>query len=270
MLRAALAEDLRVMWPAVRAAHLFAERESFERFWAEAPWRVPVDGGGRGAVVERWREHLDILWARCVWAGDRDLHRVLEELVALAGRQGFGRLLSPLVAREATPPYRRAGFETLERIVVYRMEAAAAAALSVAPPAGVRIRQATPADAVTIEAMDGAAFEPFWAYGHSRIARAMAEERVAVADIDGLVIGYTLCTVERGGGTLGRVAVASGHRGRGVGRALVADSLKAMAVSGAANVSLCTQEANARARQLYADTGMRELPGRLEFLIRAI
>ncbi|MHB9002595.1 MAG: GNAT family N-acetyltransferase, partial [Coriobacteriia bacterium] len=81
------------------------------------------------------------------------------------------------------------------------------------------------------------------------------------------VIGYTLSTVERGSGTLGRIAVTPGHRGTGVAYALLIESVREMTEAGAHTVGLCTQQSNAAAQALYARVGMRQVPGRLLFLI---
>lgn len=266
-LRPAIPAEIEALWPAARAAHLFPDRAAFARFHAEAPWRVRIGVRGSAAVLERWRDHLDILSIRALWLPERDVPPALASIRALARAQGFGRVLSPLLPVEAIGPYLRSGLAEVERIVNLRADSKALLSLGRALPPGVGLRPASPADVSALDRLDRECFEPFWAYGARRLEISISSERVLLAEESGRVIGYTLSTVERGSGTLGRLAVAPGARGLGIGTALFAEAAGAMARSGAATVNLCTQEGNEAARRLYARLGMRELPGRLVFLL---
>lgn len=264
----ATSRDLDLLWPAVRAAHIFPSKSAFAAFHAEAPWRVRVSPAGAAAVVERWREGSDLLAIRGLWCAENAIPGFIGDLTALAQAHGFTRLLSPLVPADGARAYTRAGMGVAERLVSLRLDRSGASALTAAPPASVRIRRATPADAPVLDEIDRACFDAFWSYGTERIARYIAEERVAVACADDAgPIGYTLCTVERGSGTLGRLAVRPEHRRMGVGAYLVADAVEAMLRDGAAAVTLCTQEENSGARALYSSLGFRELPGGLVLLV---
>lgn len=134
-------------------------------------------------------------------------------------------------------------------------------------PGTVRVRRCTQSDVPDLDAVDCACFAPFWAYGAQRISSYVEAERVVIAEIGGRAIGYTLCTVERGSGTLGRLAVLPEKRRQGIGACLVADAVSAMLATGAAAISLCTQQDNHAARNLYRGMGFRELPGKLVLLI---
>lgn len=264
--RAALSPELDVLWPAARAAHVFPGRDEFERFHAEEPWRVRVGDKGSAAILERWREHLDILAMRAIWASSGSLVDAIADLRTLAGDRGFSRLLSPLVVQEARGPYLRAGFEQIERLVAYRVPASDVADRAPAAPEGVRLRVAEARDLAAIDEIDRGCFEPFWAYGPGRLSALLATEIVTVAESSDGVIGYTLSTIERGSGTLGRIAVSADHRGRGIGSALLGGSMRALVRSGAGSIGLCAREANTTARAMYRAAGMRELPGKLVFL----
>lgn len=265
--RQADATDLDVLWPAVSAAHLFADYAAFSEFHARDPWRVRFAPDGTAAILEPWRENLDILAIRGLWVSSR---RFVESVLALgevAARQGFGRLLSPLIAHEARGPYERAGLRSLEPLVSFRATAVALAGIPDRVPAGVILRRGVIDDLGAILRIDAACFDPFWAYGQTRLAGMLGTDLVSVAELDGQVIGYTLSTVERGSGTLGRIAVAPEHGGLGAGYALLADSAHTMAEAGAHSVSLCTQQANVTAQALYIRVGMRRIPGKLVFLM---
>jgi ribosomal-protein-alanine N-acetyltransferase len=256
------------LWPAVKAAHVFRDRESYLAAWAAAPWRVRADSRSRGIIVEPWRCGLDILAIKGIWAPGRDIVAVLDGVRALARSHGFARVLSPLVIEEAASPYQRAGMREHARVVAWRLNARAAAAMDIShAPDDVVIRCATADDLGAVHTADETCFDRFWAYDRARIAEALAFERVVVAESGGGVIGYTLCTVERGVGTLGRLGVVPEARERGIGMALVGDAVSYMVSAGADAISLCTQEQNAASRSLYARFGFRELPGRLVLLL---
>lgn len=266
-LRPALQDELDALWPAVRAAHLFPDKTSFRRHYEEAPWRVRMSSAGAAAVVERWRADLDILAIRGLWCMEQAIPQMVAELGALAATQGFARLLSPLTPAESCRMYERAGMEIVQRLVSFRLDRTAAAAIDAPAPPGVRLRRATPADPAMLDLLDRASFDDFWAYGPERIARYIAEERVVVAESEGRAIGYTLCTVERSSGTLGRLAVSPGSRRSGVGAYLVRDAVTAMLTSGASAITLCTQRDNDAARSLYRAMGFREMAGGLVMLM---
>lgn len=266
-LRAATGLETERLWPVVKAAHLYPDRAAFLAARDAAPWRVRIDSMDRAAVLERWRPHLEIMAIKGVWAPARDLQGVVEGLAAVARAQHLSQIMSPLISENVAGPYVRAGMAPHAPIVALRIEGRQAAAASATAPAGIRIRPAVAADLPGLVAADGACFEPFWAYDPERLANALNGERVVIAESENGVIGYTLCTVERGSGTLGRLGVVPQARGEGVGAALLAEALRHMARSGAGTISLCTQEENAASRSLYTRLGLRELPGRLLLLL---
>jgi ribosomal protein S18 acetylase RimI-like enzyme len=115
--------------------------------------------------------------------------------------------------------------------------------------------------------IDAECFNDFWRYDADRLSRYFVEDRLMVAEGSQGVIGYTLSTVVRGSGTLGRLAVRPSARHRGIGEALLHDALAYLVRTGVETVSLCTQEDNQASRALYRKIGMTELTGRLVFLM---
>ncbi len=259
------AEAARV-WPAVAAAHLFDSRARFERFHAEAPWRVHVTDQGEAVVFERWRAHLEVLALKGLWAAPGRVPAVVRAAARVAAGQGFSTLLSPLVAEEAASAYRAAGMADHAAVVVLRYDRHASPPLDASPPAGTVLRRALPADLASVARIDAACFDAFWRYDPDRLAGYLVEDRLMVAEEDGQVIGYTLSTLVRESATIGRLAVDPAARRRGIGKALLADALSYLARTGAGSVSLCTQEENRASRELYRSVGLRELQGRLLFL----
>jgi ribosomal-protein-alanine N-acetyltransferase len=266
-LHPALPEELATLWPAVRTARVFADYAGLRAFHAEAPWRVQVSPSGELVLLERWRDHLDILAMRGLWAPGRHVPGIVDQIRTVASAHGYGRLLSPLIAEQVSGPYERTGMRMCEKVVVFRMDGRSAEEVEAVVPEGVSLGPAIAADREPVAAVDGECFSSFWAYEPRRLAEMSGTQRMVVARREGHVIGYTLSTVELGSGTLARLAVTPAQRGRGVGMALLADAVRYMARTGAGVISLCTQETNAASRELYARAGLRELRDRLVLLV---
>lgn len=265
-LRTADVTDLGMVWTALRGAPAFAEREEFERFFREAPWRVQVSDNGEAAVLERWRAHLDVLSVRGLWCAERRISPIMRSLDVIASTQGFADLISPVVFEGYADPYLDAGMVVCQRIVTMRLARAREYAFLPEPPAGVTLRLASAVDLASLLAVDIESFEEFWRADADTMARYLSDGRVGVAESDGRVIGYTLATTDRGDGILGRLAVIPGRRGEGIGTALLCDAIAYLARTGVSAVSLCTQETNAVSRSLYARAGFMEMDGTSVFL----
>jgi ribosomal protein S18 acetylase RimI-like enzyme len=266
VLRPAQRTDLAWLWAAARNAQLFDDIHAFETWWADAPWRVQVDSRGEAAVVCRWREHLDIMAIRALWCSERRVPTLLEQLSVIARDQGLARLLSPLVPMDAMRPYEEFGMRPVDDIVVLRIDPRGRK-VPAGVAEGVRIRVASAEDLDAVLAVDTSAFKDFWRYDAGLLARYAKVERLAVAEIGGAMVGYTLCTLRRGDGSIGRLAVRPEAQGRGVGSSLLDDALGHLARMDARKVTLCTQSDNMRSRGLYTRTGFETVPGTLVGLL---
>lgn len=131
--------------------------------------------------------------------------------------------------------------------------------------AGVTFRDAVPGDVPALLAIEEAAFTTDRLSRRSfRELMAGSTARLRVAEAGGEVAGYWLLLLRQGTARarLYSIAVAPGHAGTGLGRALLADA--EAAAYGAARMVLVLEVGvdNARARALYARAGYRET-GRL-------
>lgn len=257
-----------LLWPAAKAAHLFADRLAYDEFRASGPWRVLAGANGAGVVLERWRDHLDILAARAIWASPSQLSRVIFGIEDVARDQGFTTILSPLVPASQSQHYVEVGFRPHQRIVVLRSSKKDIADLSVVSLPGVSIRLLVPDDIPELIEIDADCFDDFWRYEPYRLAERLVGGRTLVAESREGLIGYTHATIDRGSGTIGRLAVMKSGRRSGVGSALLLSMMQLLFRAGVAAVSLCTQEENAASRALYARVGLREMPERLLFLTK--
>ncbi len=261
VLHAASTEELQAVWPAARACRLFASLPELEAFAAQAPWRVQVSARGEAAVLSRWRDHLDVCAVRGLWCSERRVPAMMRGCRAVAGAQGFTDLVSPVVTLEGAEPYRSAGMHVAHRIVTMRAEKRHQRTERLAPPPGIELRRARAEDVPALMAVDLRCFDDFWRSDEPCARRYIEDGRVVVAVKEGLVIGYTQCTAEKGEGMLGRLAVVPPEQGGGVGAALLDDAMAYLWRSGAASVSLCTQEENTRSRSLYERAGFRQVGG---------
>ncbi len=243
---------------------MFASREEFEAFWRDAPWRVQVSEAGDAAVVERWRQHMGLLAVKGLWCAERDMPAILADLLSLAHTQGFDDLLSPIVPDTLLAPYEAAAMRVAHCGVTMRVKHPAERNVELTP--GVGLRRAGGEDLDAILAVDATSFEPFWRYDALSLAALLATHRTVAATLDGELIGYTLCTVERDEGMLGRLAVVPGERGRGIGAALLDDAIGYCVRAGVRGVTLYTQEENRVSRALYESRGFRQLQGTSCFL----
>jgi GNAT superfamily N-acetyltransferase len=232
------------------------------------PWRVLVTDPGDAVILERWRDHLDWLSMRAVWAAPRRMPELVEGVRLLARERGFGTVVSPIVAAELAGPYRRAGMGPVLHILMLRRGLTAAdtgrvAGVTAAP--GVDVGEDSTAATDELLELDAACFEPVWAYDRTLLERYLAQDRLVTARTadTGRLLGYATAGRVGHEGTIGRLAVAPDFRGRGIGAALVAEAVAGLAWAGASCATLTTQADNAAAQRLYLRSGFRVLRGEL-------
>lgn len=267
-LHPASVSDLGRLWPMVWPSRVFERVDEFEEYWAEAPWRVQVGSRGETVVLGRWREHLPYLAIRGMWCSPHRLASLLEEVRAIAKRQGFGGLLSPLVSMWEARAYESAGMVPVQEIVVLRMDRPKRrrARSSGSGTEDLRLEVATLRDLGGLMEVDREAFDDFWRYDEGLLKRYLSTDRAAVAKVGDRVVGYTFSAVSRGEGVLGRIAVHPDRQSRGVGTTLLDDTVDYFRRMGVHSITLCTQEENTASRRLYARAGFRESPERLRAL----
>ncbi len=258
-LRPARDDEIARLWPAVKAARLFASAAEFSAYRDAGPWRVRASDAGEAMVLDEWREGQNLLWIKGRWGSASRTSEAIEHALSVARGQGYVRVLSPLVATDEFAPYLDAGMTVVESLVALQ---GLVESLSATEPAGVSIRPGSPADIEDLLSIDRACFDAFWGYGPGEFRTVLARERLAVAMVDGGIVGYSTLSVYGRSATLGRIAVAPEARARGVARTMLAEQAAHAARRGAHAVVLCTQEGNAGARALYQRCGMIELPVR--------
>ena len=250
---------------ALVAARVFADADEVRRVHAESPWRIQV-AGRDVAVVDRWRDHLDVLSIDALWCAQRDVPAAVRQLRTVGERLGLPALVTQPVPAGEAHVYEAVGMRVCERISTWSREIGRPRIPRRADARPFRIRPGSLEDLDTVLTVDAECFDPFWRYDRRHLERFCRLQRLGVAEVGTSVIGYTLTTADRGNAQLGRLCVVDQWRRRGVARALVADAERYAREQQAARVVLCTQVDNAPSRALYRALGFRESADRVVLL----
>lgn len=187
------------------------------------------------------------------------------EILAL---RGYREVLTAALAEPERAGFLAAGFEVRDSLHLLAHDLRD---IPTAPPA--TLRRGRRADRATALGVDHRAFPPFWRLDEGGLHEAMTatpSARFRVATLDRHVVGYAVTGRAGHRGYLQRLAVEPGEQGRGLGRALVADSLRWLERRGVTNAVVNTQVENERALRLYQAMGFRLQPSGLEVLGRTI
>lgn len=187
-----------------------------------------------------------------------------QQVRALAER-GVHRVLTGALHHGELAPFLDAGFVEHERLHLLRHDLR-----HLPEPGGAHLRRAWRRDQPAILAIDGRAFDDFWALdrrGLDDAVRATPASRFRVAVADG-VVGYAVTGRAASRGYLQRLAVDPDRHRLGIGRTLVADSLRWLQRHGAQVAVVNTQERNEGALALYLATGFELEPNGLTVLRR--
>jgi ribosomal protein S18 acetylase RimI-like enzyme len=159
--------------------------------------------------------------------------------------------------------YEAAHLEELEEIVVYELNRVRAQA----PATGdLRFEPFDVSDPVIFDELlevDHQAFPWMWWNSREEFVEYATAPGVSISvgrDRQGHMLAYVGTTRYRSWGHLDRIAVVSGHQGRGLGRAALDYAIMMLARAGARRVGLSTQAQNERSRRLYERYGFRRSP----------
>ncbi|MDY0341870.1 MAG: hypothetical protein RBS17_11770, partial [Coriobacteriia bacterium] len=144
------------------AARVFPDEDTLRAVLRARPWAVQVNDRGDVAVLDRWRDHLDVIAIEALWCPHRHLARAIADIESCAVEHGFSGIVSPPVLEADVPFYRAAGLEVREMLEILELGSGSLGGAD--RPRDICIRTASPADLPTILEVDAACFEPFWRY----------------------------------------------------------------------------------------------------------
>jgi ribosomal protein S18 acetylase RimI-like enzyme len=245
---------------------VFADAEEARATHSAAPWRIQMTAHGDIAVLDRWRDHLDVLAVEALWCAQRTIPGAMRQLHDVARSLGYRDLLSPPAPVSQVSSYEAAGMHVRETASSWALRCTSGGIPEAGMVDGVELREGTDSDLETVLAVDGRCFDVFWRYDTRHLCRLIRLQRLVLAEWAGEAIGYTLSTADRGEAGLGRLGVVPEWRRKGVGRMLASETERWACGQGAARLTLCTQSDNAPARALYRGLGFREAPDRFAFL----
>ncbi len=188
--------------------------------------------------------------------------------VESAATQGYLRIRTSAVSLIEAEPFLRAGFEPGEQLAL------------LCRPIKPRLPQQSNALAIrrarrrhqnSVLALDQAAFEPFWWLGKTGLREALRAApfrrfRIAYQPSGAATAGYAISGRSGPAGYLQRLAISPRQQGRGVGTALVIDSLRWMARWGTAQAWVNTPHSNTAALALYERLGFDQVAPGLQVL----
>ncbi|MBI1796839.1 MAG: tRNA (adenosine(37)-N6)-threonylcarbamoyltransferase complex dimerization subunit type 1 TsaB [Candidatus Eisenbacteria bacterium] len=121
----------------------------------------------------------------------------------------------------------------------------------------VTLRAMRDDDLPAIAAIERQVFSDAWP--ESFFAGELAQPQVdaRVAEQDGAIVGYSLAWLGEGTGHLGNLAVAPGHRRRGIARRMLLDLFERAQARGAGTLALEVRASNVAAQGLYRAHGFR-------------
>ncbi|MBN2847812.1 MAG: GNAT family N-acetyltransferase [Coriobacteriia bacterium] len=258
--------DLERLFRPLLASRAFDSRDEVLAVHESEPWRLRVSEAGDVAVLDIWRDHLDILAIEALWCVERTIPTAIEQTVSLAREHGFGTVLSPPVPVDQVHVYERAGMHVRETTATLVFELHNREVVAAPCCEGMTIREGSAGDIVPVLGVDRRCFDDFWRYDERRLRRLVDRQRLAIAECEGIPVGYTLSVPGAEFAQIGRVCVVPEARRQGIGRMLLADVIHAAQHAGARSLGLCTQTGNRASRALYHRVGFRDTGDRFVFL----
>jgi ribosomal protein S18 acetylase RimI-like enzyme len=229
-----------------------------------------VDEVRRGAErlrVGTWRGDGSVAYVAPMTDRPPSAALVRHACVVLAER-GYLEVLTAALAEPERVGFLAAGFEVRDSLHLLAHDLRGIPAIESAA-----LRRGRRTDRAGALAVDHRAFPTFWRLDESGLHEAMTatpSARFRVATSHRRVVGYAVTGRAGRRGYLQRLAVDPAMQGRGLGKALVADSLHWLDRRGVTNAVVNTQVENERALQLYLAMGFRLQPTGLEVLGRTI
>jgi ribosomal protein S18 acetylase RimI-like enzyme len=164
------------------------------------------------------------------------------KIVALALQDWFGKLIE------------QSGFQHHQNIVVLKWSGKPPEPRTT--PVSLIIRPMLQSDLPEVEVVDRLAFEPLWQHTLSSLTLAFQQSAYAtVAELNGLTIGYQICTATPFSAHLARLAVRPDLQRNRLGQTIVTDLLWHFKQRNINHITVNTQDNNGASLALYKKIG---------------
>ena len=131
----------------------------------------------------------------------------------------------------------------------------------------VTIRKMRSMDLPRVMQIEQTTFTMPWSETTFRGLLRRTDSDLYVAELQGVLVGYTVFWAVTDQGELGNVAVAKAYQGRGIGRKLVEAVLARAAERGVREIFLEVRKSNAGAQSLYRHFGFIEIGKRRNYYL---
>ncbi len=204
-------------------------------------------------------ETYSIAWLRFMlpnapFGNDPALHILWQALWEELVNQGIREIATLIIEPWVEPYFKHWGFTPLNTVISMRRSQPSVTDYPL--PAGYTIHDVTKEDVPSISRLDSRAFASVWQYSQPTLAFAWDEcysfTMVKVAE---QIVGYQMSTYEDGAGHLARLAVDPTSQGKGLGKAIVGDTIKKLEDAGVRSMTVNTQGDNIRSQRLYQRFG---------------
>lgn len=219
---------------------------------------------GGWARLGTWRGN-DGLAALTLGAESPPTPEFVGECVDRLREDGYTSVVTNALTAADSLPFVDAGFRVRERLHLLAHD------MSDIPSSSVTTRRARRRDRAAVLALDTTAFDPFWQLDPTGLTEALAATPTSrfrtIRDPSGIA-AYGIAGRAGRQGYIQRIAVDPARRRRGLGRAIIADSLGWLEGRGVRRTVVNTQEKNVGAFHLYEACGFEKLPVGLSVLGR--
>lgn len=170
----------------------------------------------------------------------------IKQLYVLLQERWLLRTLEPL------------GFVPVDQVVTMRHDPDEPLPARLAMPAGLRIERATATDMAAVRMIDEASFEPVWCLTERELQAAWRlADSFLIAWQHDMPVGYAIATLHQTGGHLARLATLPALQGRGIGGALLRQTMSFFERQDRSLITVNTQGSNEASQRLYSRYGFR-------------
>ncbi len=233
--------------------------------------RQTITAGREQLVVRPWHADERVAYLLSQPVSSAPSVGALESALSAIRDMGYTSVITSALHYSEAESFVRTGFIEFDRLIVLAHDLSGLDRVPREARSSVRLRRARRRDRVGALRVDANAFQPYWRLdeeGLDEALHATSRTRFRVAEMDGDIVGYSVTGRAMSQGFLQRLATDPQIAGRGIGTALVMDSLRWCRQRRASCALVNTQSTNQRALDLYRHLGFKITPALLVVMTR--